>query len=88
MWDSGRIPRVGGRTAARFAVIGFVLWAGGLAISITIAAIPGFVVFLVGAWVAVLPATIWGMGRYGMLDSMEKYRRWMDSAPDRKPPVG
>jgi hypothetical protein len=82
------MPRVTGRVAAVFAAVGLALWVSGLAIGITLAQIPGFVVFFAGVLVAIAPATIWAMGRYSILDSMEKYRRWMDSAPKREPPVG
>lgn len=87
-FTEGRTPRVTGRAAAIAAAIGSALWASGLAISMTVAPIPGFVVLLIGVGTAIGPATIWAMGRYGILDSMEKYRRGMRSAPKREPPVG
>jgi hypothetical protein len=87
-FTEGHTRRVNGRTAAICGAIGFVLWAGGLALAITVTPIPGFVIALFGVGTAVGPATIWAMGRFGILDSIEKYRRWMDSAPKREPPVG
>jgi hypothetical protein len=41
----------------------------------------GFVVFFLGIWVIAVPTTLWVLARYGILDSVERSREWMDSAP-------
>jgi hypothetical protein len=84
---SDRVPRVSGRTAAISAAVGSAFWAGGITISITANQVLGFVIGFAGLMITVGLVTIWAMGRYGILDSMVKYRQWMDTAPKRRPPA-
>jgi hypothetical protein len=84
----GHVPRISGRAAAISATLGLALLVSGLAISLEASELVGLIVWIVGGFVIAGPPTIWAMGRYGVLDSMEKYRRWMDAAPKREPPLG
>jgi hypothetical protein len=80
-----RIPRVPGKWAGACGAAGVALCAGGVAISVAsasrVANWMGFVVFFLGIWVIAVPTTLWVLARYGILDSVERSREWMDSAP-------
>jgi hypothetical protein len=80
-----RIPRVSGKWAGACAAIGVALSAGGVTISVvsatSFAEWLGFGVFFLGVWAIAAPTTLWLMARYGISDSLERSREWMDSAP-------
>jgi hypothetical protein len=65
--------------------VGLLIGAGGIAVSVEwgshLGQWVGFGIYFSAVWVIAGPVTLWLVARYGVLDSLKKWRKWTDTAP-------